>query len=148
MKRSGPPRRRTPLRGGKPLKSKKKLRAKKRPARKTKLKTTNPKRLKRLRMEQGLDGPKADWIRTLPSCVTGRWGWDENLITVSHVRGTRGAGAKGEGTVPMLWTENTDWDQLDEEAWQRKYGIAKDIVREMALETEATWQRIVAERAA
>lgn len=126
-------------------KARKKIKATKAPARKTKLKPINRKRIKKLRMEQGLDGPKAEWIRTLPSCVTGRWGWEGDPMTVSHVLGTRATGAGPEGTVPMLATENTDWDSLDEAKWLDKYGISKPFVRELAVELNATWNRVIAE---
>lgn len=140
MKRGKPLRASKALRRGAPLRAKKKLTAKKRPVRKTKLKPINPKRRKRLRMEQGLDGPKAEWIRSMPSCVTGRMGWDGDPMTVSHVLGTRAAGAGPEGIVPMLASENQDWDSLDEAKWLEKFGISKPLVREFAVQLEHQWR--------
>lgn len=104
------------------------------------MRKTNPKRLKKLRaMQFGMDG-KRETVLSLPSCVTGRWGWEGDPMTPSHVLGTRATGAGPEGMVPMLASENDDWDNLPEEKWLEKYGISKEIVREMARELEQAWQ--------
>lgn len=99
-------------------------------------------------MEQFGDDGKHEFVLTLPSCVTGRWGWDQDPMTASHVLGTRATGAGPEGMVPMLASENTDWDSLDEAKWIEKYGVSKPLVRDMARELDGIWQRAKAEAGA
>lgn len=144
MKRS-PLRRRAPLRGGKPLRAKRKLKAKKRPARRTKIKPVNPKRLKRLRAMQGLDGPKARWIRSMACCVTGHPGTEEWPIDVAHVGKTRAAGGGPEQVAPLWRPVHSDFDSLPADVFEAKYGFSKDMVRAQADDLEREWQRLCAE---
>jgi hypothetical protein len=116
-----------------------KKKAKKAPARKTRIKPVNHKRIKRLRaMQFGTDG-KREWTLAQASCVTGRWGYDGDPMTPSHVLGTRATGAGPEGIVPMLASENTDWDSLDEAKWLEKYGSSKTWVRQHAELAHQAW---------
>lgn len=96
-------------------------------------------------MEQGLDGPKADWIRAQPCCVTGRYGTEDWPIDVAHVGKTRGAGGDGRDVAPLWRPVHSDFDSLDQAKFEEKFGVSKEWVRQHAETLEQEWQRIVAE---
>lgn len=46
--------------------------------------------------------------------------------------------------VPMLASENTDWDSLDEAKWEEHYGVSKIWVRQNAEVLDLDWQAVPA----
>ena len=80
------------------------------------LRKLNPERLAKRRAEQF--GAYAEWIRTLPCCVTGRW-----PVEAAHVL-SRGAGGKAAANlVPLVWTEHRALHFMGRWTYEEKRGI-------------------------
>lgn len=78
-------------------------------------------------------GPKADWVRSLCCCVTGREGREADPVVAAHVQG-RGAGGHAESLVPMLASEHDRLHTQGIQTYQRERGIdlyaAADIIEQ------------------
>lgn len=65
-----------------------------------------------------------DWVKSLPSCISGRPGDDPHHIKgYSHLTGSCG-GKKGDDlfVIPLTRDEHTAFDHAGFQTWELKYG--------------------------
>lgn len=98
-------------------------------------------RERRARLYAKQFGAKADWVRGMPCCVSGK-----NVpVDVAHVDGTRGAGADNSMIVPMCREAHRDFDEQPDEKFLEIWGVSKEMVREQARALESEWLRMMEE---
>lgn len=74
--------------------------------------------------------PYRDWVKTLPSCISGQYGVD-----CHHIKG-RGCGGTVKPsdllTMPLTREEHTEFHNMGWESWEKKYNVDQ---RDLVLQT-------------